>query len=199
MDRRYLQEYSMMNNYLMNGGFPPYGSPYLAHYGVLGMKWGQHLFAKQASKEQAKTVSGKSDGKRAKRRLFKFVGRKRTNNAKNKNSKDLVEDKETRKKQILKSRSSKELYKNADLFTNEELRAAYNRLSLEKQIRDLNVEPDSLNKINKWINGTQRNRKLASDAINIASDGIKAYNMVADIYNTFSGSPNKMTRIGKKK
>jgi hypothetical protein len=40
-----------------------YSNDYLCHYGVLGMKWGQHLFGKteasRAGKKRASTVSKK--------------------------------------------------------------------------------------------------------------------------------------------
>ena len=51
--------------------------------------------------------------------------------------------------------------------------------------------------VDKWIDRTQKAQKLASNASNIANSGIKTYNTMADIYNTFSGSPNPMKKIGK--
>lgn len=211
MDRKYLQDYSMMNNYLMNGGVSPYGSPYLAHYGVPGMKWGQHLFAKLLGKKQDKSVTDTATVKRIKGRSSRFVSRVKRrmqiNDAKKikaaqktlgiRDDNGQTESKANRKKRVLKSRSARELYKNADLFTDEELRAAYSRLALEKQIRDLDPEPAKMSTVDKWIDRTQKAQKLASNASNIANSGIKTYNTMADIYNAFSGSSKPLKKIGK--
>lgn len=211
MDRKYLQDYSMMNNYLMNGGVSPYGSPYLAHYGVPGMKWGQHLFAKLLGKKQDKSVTDTATVKRIKGRSSRFASRVKRrmqiNDAKKikaaqktlgiRDDNSQTESKANRKKRVLKSRSARELYKNADLFTDEELRAAYSRLALEKQIRDLDPEPAKMSTVDKWIDRTQKAQRLASNATNIANSGIKTYNTMADIYNTFSGSSKPLKKIGK--
>lgn len=211
MDRKYLQDYSMMNNYLMNGGVSPYGSPYLAHYGVPGMKWGQHLFAKLLGKKQDKSVTDTATVKRIKGRSSRFASRVKRrmqiNDAKKikaaqktlgiRDDNGQTESKANRKKRVLKSRSARELYKNADLFTDEELRAAYSRLALEKQIRDLDPEPAKMSTVDKWIDRTQKAQKLASNASNIANSGIKTYNTMADIYNAFSGSSKPLKKIGK--
>lgn len=211
MDRKYLQDYSMMNNYLMNGGVSPYGSPYLAHYGVPGMKWGQHLFAKLLGKKQDKSVTDTATVKRIKGRSSRFASRVKRrmqiNDAKKikaaqktlgiRDDNSQTESKANRKKRVLKSRSARELYKNADLFTDEELRAAYSRLALEKQIRDLDPEPAKMSTVDKWIDRTQKAQRLASNATNIANSGIKTYNIMADIYNTFSGSSKPLKKIGK--
>lgn len=211
MDRKYLQDYSMMNNYLMNGGVSPYGSPYLAHYGVPGMKWGQHLFAKLFGKKQDKSVTDTATVKRIKGRSSRFASRVKRrmqiNDAKKikaaqktlgiRDDNGQTESKANRKKRVLKSRSARELYKNADLFTDEELRSAYSRLALEKQIRDLDPEPAKMSTVDKWIDRTQKAQKLASNASNIANSGIKTYNTMADIYNTFSGSSKPLKKIGK--
>ena len=211
MDRKYLQDYSMMNNYLMNGGVSPYGSPYLAHYGVPGMKWGQHLFAKLLGKKEDKSVTDTATVKRIKGRSSRFASRVKRrmqiNDAKKikaaqktlgiRDDNGQTESKANRKKRVLKSRSARELYKNADLFTDEELRAAYSRLALEKQIRDLDPEPAKMSTVDKWIDRTQKAQKLASNASNIANSGIKTYNTMADIYNAFSGSSKPLKKIGK--
>lgn len=211
MDRKYMRDYSMINNYLMNGGVSPYGSPYLAHYGVPGMKWGQHLFAKLLGKKQDKSVTDTATVRRIKGRSSKFASRVKRrmqiNEAKKiktaqktlgvRDDSGRTESKAYRKKRVLKSRSARELYKNADLFTDEELRSAYSRLALEKQIRDLDPEPAKMSTVDKWIDRTQKAQKLASNASNIANGGIKTYNTMADIYNTFSGSSKPLKKIGK--
>lgn len=212
MDRKYMRDYLMMNNYLMNGGVSPYGSPYLAHYGVPGMKWGQHLFAKLLGKKQDKSVADTATVRRIKGRSSNFASRVKRrmqiNEAKKikaaqktlgvRDDSGRTESKAYRKKRVLKSRSARELYKNADLFTDEELRSAYSRLALEKQIRDLDPEPAKISKVDKWIDRTQKYQNLANNAMNIANTGIKSYNMMADIYNTFSGSSEPMQKIGVK-
>ena len=57
-------------------------SVYLAHYGVLGMKWGQHLMAKyetnRAGRALKRTITNKKDSgkyKRAEKTLSKYEGK----------------------------------------------------------------------------------------------------------------------------
>lgn len=206
----YLKQYNMMQNYIYTATNKCQYDPYLMHYGVPGMKWGQHLFGKITSlgstkKSVKETKSGKrltsrskSLANRVKRRMAIQQGKKimdaeKTLGIRDESGAKLSKDK--KKAQVLKSRSAKELYKNADLFSDEELTKAYNRLSLEKRIADL--EPKQTSAVDKWITTTQRAATLSNNAQQIAGNGIKFYNYMADIYN--ANSSTKMNKIGNGK
>lgn len=141
----------------------------LTHWGVLGMKWGVRRYQ---NKDGSLTPAGK-----------KRYG----------DSADAVsEDVETRKQKILKSRSARELYKNADLFSDQELQTAYNRLNLERNIA--NLAPKEVSKGEQFVNNVVNwGQKVNS----MADVGIKTYNNVARIYNAFSenGRSNPLPQI----
>ena len=126
----------------------------LSHHGVKGMKWG-------IRRSKSKLGRGKGSA----------------------NKQSEVENKpiEERKKEILKSRSAKKLYDNADLFTTQELQSAYNRLSLERNIASLS--PKEVSKGKQFIDKVVSSGRTVND---IADVGMKTYNNFAKTYNTFS-------------
>lgn len=88
-----------------------YEPNYLAHYGILGMKWGVRRF-------QPYSVRGRKSGK----------GGKEIGEAKQKGPShdDLV-----------KSTNASEVYKYRDRLSDKELRDRVNRIQTEKQLKDL--------------------------------------------------------------
>lgn len=141
-----------------------YSNGELYHHGTKGMKWGRRLYQR---KDGSLTLLGRMR-----------YGKKGPPGSSDK--KDEQVDREAQKQKVLSSRSASELYKNAHLFNDQELYAAYNRLVLEQNVAKL-----SSNEISK---GKQRVNKFieASDnAAKIMESGSKAYNGVARIVNTF--------------
>lgn len=86
-----------------------------------------------------------------------------------------------KKESIIKSRSAKQLYKNADLFTVQELQDAYIRLALERKIKDIDTK--NVTKGQQFIdrfNTTSGNiNKITSSVANV----YKTTNNIRDIYN----------------
>ena len=211
-NRDYIKHYNAMQNYIYTGMNRCRYDPYLMHYGVPGMKWGQHLFGKivgigRKTKSISDTKSGKRLGSRSKNfasRVQRRMQIQQANKIKDAQKTLGIRDesgtlsKDKRKAKVLKSRSAKELYKNADLFTYDELNNAYKRLQLEKQIKDLDPDPKKISLADKWMSRTNKTATLIGNAGKITSNGISLYNNIADIYNTnTSGTKWKKINTGK--
>jgi hypothetical protein len=205
-NRDYIQHYDAMQNCIYTATNKCQYDPYLMHYGVLGMKWGQHLFGKlTGSGKKSKSVADTATGKRLTSRSKSFASRvqrrmqiQQANKIKSAQKTLGLRDesgtssKAKQKARVLKSRSAKELYKHADLFTYEELDAAYKRLNLERSIK--NLEPKNKTLAEKWIDSGTTAIKLVDNAQKITNTGIGLYNGIAAINNSL-GSGKKMTMI----
>ena len=198
-----------MENYIYTATNKCQYDPYLMHYGVMGMKWGQHLFGKiSGAGRKAKGISDVKSAKRLTSRSKSFASRvqrrmqiQQANKIKDAQKTLGIRDesgtlsKDKRKAKVLKSRSAKELYKHADLFTTEELNNAYQRLSLEKRISEL--EPRKQSTVDKWIDRTTKTVRLASNAAAITTQGINLYNNMAVTYNSLQGGNMKLIATKK--
>ena len=134
----------------------------LYHYGRKGMKWYQNIFSKDKGSNKS---SGKKNGKKeetAEERKARI---------------------EAKKKEVLNSRSAKALYDNAQLFTTQELQAAYGRLQLERNIK--NLQPTETSKGKQFVEKAIDLGKLTTKALETGRD---LYNETAKLYNTFSKS-----------
>lgn len=211
-DRNYLQHFNAMQDCIYTATNKCEYDPYLMHYGVMGMKWGQHLFGKvtslgskrkalkEAKSTKRLTSRSKSLADRIKRRQQIQEGKKIIEAQKTLGIRDddgSTTSKEKMKTKVLNSRSAKELYKHADLFTYEELNSAYNRLALEKRIADL--EPKNSSLADKWVESTMKATKISNNAQQIANNGIKLYNAMANISNSLGTTKLKTIDTNNKK
>ena len=205
-DRNYIEQYNAMRTCIYTATNKCDYDPYLMHYGVLGQKWGQHLMAK------TKDAIGRRTGKKTKAltdtrtvkhmtsRTAKFASRVQNRMAKQQEAAQAKAEqmanvsKEQKKAYIANSRSAALLYKNADLFTTEELRETYNRLALEKQIKDLAMNSKQTSMAERLLKGSTTAVSLNRNAKSLVTDGVSTYNTIAAIYNTFS-TDSKMTPI----
>lgn len=137
---------------------------YLQHYGVLGMKWGVRHDRKRSGSVKKRSSSVSK-------------------------SKTLDQQKD----EVLKSRSAKTLYENADLFTNDELRRAYERLNLERNIKNIGDQEVSAGQ--KAVRSV-KNVLVGSAAV--ATSSITLWNAFANTYNTVTKTDRFQT-IGQKK
>ena len=87
---------------------------------------------------------------------------------------------EERKQKVLESRSAKELYNNADLFTTQELQQAYNRLVLEKNIK--NLSPKEVSKgqqiLNKYVDTAENISKFLNSTNKVLSQVTRLKNLI---------------------
>lgn len=130
---------------------------YLAHHGILGMKWGIRRYQNK-------------DG------TLTPEGRKRYGDTDSSN-----ESVDAKKARVLKSRSATELYKHADLFSDAELKQAYDRLNMEANIKRL--APAPVNRGEKFVKSVLQTSAFATKLID---DAAKTY-----------GNIDKMMKIAK--
>lgn len=148
----------------------------LYHYGVLGMHWGVRRTPEQLGHRTKSSGSARS----AKARVR--VNKKKAKAA-SEEKPMTAEEKAKKKENILRSRNAKELYANKDLFDDQELRTAYQRLMLEKQIKDLTPKQKSrgeayVDAVIKW--GGKANQ--------LTSTGLQFYKNIQEIEKLMSGS-----------
>lgn len=132
----------------------------LYHYGILGMKWGIRRYQ---NKNGTLTNAGK---------------KRYSSNEK----KIEPEDTEVTKRRILASRDPKTIYKNAHLFSDQELQAAYLRLNTEKNIR--NLIPQDTNAGKKFVDGLIKTGKTTNEAIETATKLWENYKKVQSLLNS---------------
>ena len=175
---------------MMYNSFP--SSDEIYHHGIKGMKWGirrtpEQLGHKIAGKLKIKKKGGKVET---------------TKDSSSKKKSDSPEETvEQKKKRVLSSRSAKELYDNADLFTTKELQDAYNRLTLERNIKNLAPKEVSRGKkmVDSYIKGAKTVGEVLS-ATNKVLGGIKAFNKIVNGgKNDNDSSDNKKKKTDSKK
>lgn len=170
-------------------------SNYLIHYGIKGQKWGIRRYQNpdgSLTSAGRKRYSDSGGIRGAVSKVKNAVTRRGSSSkaaAKKKQEEKEEKEKETleqKKDRVLKSRSAKELYENADLFTTQELQSAYNRLSLERNISSL--VPKDVNKGKQFVDNAIKTAKTLNDAIDTGS---KLYNNVAKVYNSLTDEGRK--------
>lgn len=143
------------------------GQDFLEHYGVKGMRWGVRRTPAQLG--HRKQIKAEKQRKRAneKMRKAKVRAQKAVAKAKKKKMSEVVKatkrsakqskNVEITRKDLLKSRDAKKLYKNVTKLSDEDLRNRINRLEMENKLKKLAGAQKSkgeevVDKIVKWGN-----------------------------------------------
>lgn len=138
----------------------------LYHYGVLGMHWGVRRTPEQLGHRAKSSGSARS----AKARV-------RVNKKKAGSTKPMTaEEKESKKKEAMDSHDPGQVYANKDLFSDAELRSAYTRLLMEKQIKDLTHKQK--NKGAEYIDAAI---KWGGKVTSLIGTGVGIYNAVEKV------------------
>lgn len=130
--------------------------------------------AKEAkAKEQLKVTTAKNKAKAAEANLKAAKKNKATTVNSEALQKMTVDE---QKQAILKQRSGKALYKNADLFTTDELAAAARRLQLEKTLRE--IDPKQKSKGEQYLDKAKKLNDTMNTVTNTIESGAKLYQTI---------------------
>lgn len=171
-----------------------YGPP-VEHYGVKGMKWGIRRTPAQLGHAVAK-------GAKKVKSAVTTTSAKRKAKKKAEEDRKQQEDTEAKKNRILKSRSAKLLYQNADLFTTQELQTAYNRLNLERNIANLGASEKSSGR--KFVDGAIGAARKTGDFLQATNKALNQGRAFVKFINgdtssaTSKKTPNNKTNTSKK-
>ncbi len=99
------------------------------------------------------------------------------------------------KSRVIKSKSAKELYKHADLFSDKELRDAYNRIQLERDIQ--RAAGNELTRGERFVNKSINATKKMTEILNAGSNAYNAIDKVRKIIEG-DGTPKKTSWMDKK-
>lgn len=143
--------------------------------------------AKEAkAKEQLKVTTAKNKAKAAEANLKAA----KKNKATTVNSEELQKMTVDEQKQaILKQRSGKALYKNADLFTTDELAAATRRLQLEKTLRE--IDPKQKSKGEQYLDKAKKLNDTMNTVTNTIESGAKLYQTINKYLGTETSDAKK--------
>lgn len=143
--------------------------------------------AKEAkAKEQLKVTTAKNKAKAAEANL-KAAKKNKATTVNSEELKKMTVDEQ--KQAILKQRSGKALYKNADLFTTDELAAATRRLQLEKTLRE--IDPKQKSKGEQYLDKAKKLNDTMNTVTNTIESGAKLYQTINKYLGTETSDAKK--------
>lgn len=153
----------------------------LYHHGIPGMKWGVRRFQ---NKDGSLTQAGKKRISRKQKKALEKARKAKHDKAEAaKKAKQEQEDFEKNKKKAIESGSAADVLKYKGKLTNQELQQAVFRINMEKQLSDISSKETKtgLDRAEKLMDKVERVNKMAGK-------GIDAWNTIAKVLNSTSGS-----------
>lgn len=176
----------------------------LSHHGILGQRKGirlgppyplgsnAHSSAQKKAAKSAGIIVGGSSGKGSIANLFK---RKKPvqqaapkEQPKQEERPETPEEHKAKREAAIKSGDPNKIRKYRDELTNDELTKAMDRVALNKRLDAIDTPPSAFDRIDKAM-------KTANTLADWAGTGIKVYNTVAKVHNSFSDKDSQWKKI----
>lgn len=168
---------------------------YLAHHGILGMKWGLRRYQ---NKDGSLTPAGKtryagSPNPRHKPSSARKVAKQRAAALEKARKAKAEKAKfEAAKKNALERGSAKDLIKFKGSLTTDEITKALNRMDKERQLSELAAKEIAAGKMS--VAKVMKKFEAAADA---GEKVKKIWNLIADVHNSFSNVDDAWQKIGQ--
>lgn len=170
---------------------------YLAHYGILGMKWGIRRFQ---NRDGSLTPEGRKrlgisekNPRHTPSNARKKAKTAASNLEKARQAKAAKKEFEENKQRALEKGNATEVLKYKGSLTNQELQAAFNRINLERQLSSI-AASETKSTWDKVDSIVSKAGKLKT----YADKGIEIYNLLAKINNSFADEGEQMKIIDGK-